>query len=169
MTQHRSSSAVRQEPNDISTRAVIVAGLVVIAVSAVGVVAMDLMLRARHAQHGPIPPVSPGIGASLLEYTNILDTARGQLLQERARRQLDEWGWVEKGNIARIPIADASRWLLEDARKGGLNWRDQEADKNPTAPVTVTLSPTQTGPSASFSHAGTAPQPAASTPTEVVR
>lgn len=130
MTQEHGSTTVRQEPPDIAGRAVTVAGAIVVLVSVVSVGIMALILYAR-AGHSSPPTTTKPVGNSTIqspiEQTRIRESARGQELQDKARRQLDQWGWVEPGKVARIPISEATKLLLQDARQGKLIWRDQES------------------------------------------
>ncbi len=119
------SSTVRQERIQIPGKVIVLAGAILMALSAASVGVMDLILRSRWAGHEYSSVARPAMSAfiaSPLQRSNIEDRALGQERQEHARRQLDEWGWVEKGKVARIPVDEATRLMLQDARRGGLVW-----------------------------------------------
>ncbi len=119
MTERQGTSAVRQEHADTSGKAVLVAGAVLVLASLACVGLMALMLRARWAgAMRPLRSEAPGLSAVPLQRSSILETARGQRLQDSARRSLDEWGWVEQGKVARIPISEAAHWLVQEERRG---------------------------------------------------
>ncbi|GEM_PF-3181936 len=130
MTRERGTSTVRQEAPEIAGRAVVVAAIVIVLVSLSAVGAMTLILQARAGRFDDVAPeaslVRPS-AASPIERSEIRETAHGQFLQDKARRRLDEWGWVERGKVARIPIDEAARSLVRDAREGRLEWPDREA------------------------------------------
>lgn len=129
MTQEHNSPTVLQEPPDISGKGVVTAGAIVVLVSGVSVAIMALILHSyadRSAHSAPVPPTASA-DQSPIEQTSIRGTARGQNLQEKARHDLDQWGWVRKGTVARIPISEATRSLVRNAQQSDIAWPDQEA------------------------------------------
>lgn len=119
MSESRNIPPVRQEHLEISTRAVLASAVVLIVASLACVGLMRLILSARWGRVANVisPPASGLVTAPLLR-SNILETARGQQLQQTERQRLEEWGWVEKGKVARIPISEASRWLVQEGKQG---------------------------------------------------
>lgn len=117
MTERRGRSGVSQEPQDVSgtKTAWVAAGVISIGLGAVGAMAWILSAaRSELEQASPVPIAAPGLRVSPIEHSRIERAAPGLELQARARRRLDEWGWVKPGEIARIPVAEAAEWLLMD-------------------------------------------------------
>jgi len=127
MTEAQGSTTLRQEPLEVSGKFVTLGGALIAVVSLAFVGIMALILWAQWgASARPVKPVASGLSGSPLQRSNILETAKGQELQEQARRDLDQWGWVEEGKVARIPVKEAARWLIWEADQD-LAWRSASA------------------------------------------
>ncbi len=127
------ANTVRQEAQHIPGRRVVVVGALSVFVGALAVAVMAWLLEAR--RHGlsdatAVPIAAPLPESSRVERSRIERTARGRDLQRRERRQIEGFGWVKEGEVARIPIDEAAHWFVEGEKRGGFSWLRPHSDQS---------------------------------------
>jgi hypothetical protein len=115
--------AVRQEDDRLSSRTLIAAGVVAVAVGLVGVLFAGAVLvfaggALQPSAAGPAGTRPAERSISNIEQTPILDGKSATELQRERARRLEEWGWVDRdGGVATIPIERAMDIVVsEEAR-----------------------------------------------------
>lgn len=148
MSEIGGASAVRQESRDISGKHAVLSGLgaILVGLAAVGAMAWMLVSQRGSLTDARAGPVGSPSETSLVERSRIERADRGLELQRQARRRLEGWGWVERGETAHIPIGEATRWFLEDAARGELSWPRQDVPWRST-PQEFEAEPSESEPS----------------------
>lgn len=104
---------VHQEDDVVSTRTLVMTGVVGVVIGAAGVVVAGALLVAsvgalRPSLAGPGGPKSKGPEISNVEQTSVLDTQKGLDLRAQQGRELESWGWIDRdAGIAALPIDQA--------------------------------------------------------------
>src|SRR4051812_44481736 len=95
---------VRQEPDRVDRRGLVISGVLMTLAFGIALVAAASLLRAdERRDRGGIPPSPTAV--STVETTLILATERGIALRDRQRASLDEYGWIDRdAGRVRIPI-----------------------------------------------------------------
>ncbi|HEX7128062.1 MAG TPA: hypothetical protein VF406_20080 [Thermodesulfobacteriota bacterium] len=121
MTPPAANPLVRQEKDRLSWRALLAILAVALVVGGAGVLASWRMALRYETpplgQPASVNPASPR-DVGMIDQTLIERDRYGQRLAEAKRRELSRYGWADRRRgLARIPIDEAMRLVVEEARR----------------------------------------------------
>ncbi|GAC1536923.1 MAG: hypothetical protein NVS3B10_01090 [Polyangiales bacterium] len=121
-TTHEEHFEVRQEPDRVAARPILLAFAVVVVVTLATIAVQGWMLRGRRQSLGveraAVASVAPRQIAAIHQ-TPIERDRHGLDLRDEQRRALQRWQWVDRERgIARVPIERAMDLVVDEARRG---------------------------------------------------